>query len=450
MTRLNAILDTLPRTRFGRATRDVPAFRTCGVVGFYLAVATAMGGALLAGVSLLVMSVVAVICGASFFVYVYARRWLTGKETLELIDQVWFAELCTAGALLALGVPLLPYLDVLAVALCPFLSAGRVGCTLVGCCHGRPSSLGITYGEEHARDGFPAHLVGIRLFPVPALEALGLSAIGLTGLVALPFAPAGYVFAWFLVAYAILRFGLEWLRGDLRPQWLGLSKPQWMSILEFGVGLWIVEGVRGATGLRDLLLAGLLVLVLAATLSIRRRLDPRGALLGRPHLAELAGAVATALGNADLEGPPPTAIRTSQGVSIAISRTPVESGEHRHVSYSVVGGSPDCALLCELAAATLPTGAIGEVWWSDSGVLHVVCRIDAGAPAGEMRTRCDARTLYGLAVAGVQAAYAHVDERNGHAPRVGHRRGGAPGRADYFGRSPGVRAGGATLVRGIR
>ncbi|WP_437640233.1 hypothetical protein [Sorangium sp. So ce854] len=45
--------------------------------------------------------------------------------------------------------------------------------------------MGVVYGEEHARDGFPRHLVGVHLFPVPALESLGLLAIGVAGLVAL-------------------------------------------------------------------------------------------------------------------------------------------------------------------------------------------------------------------------------------------------------------------------
>ena len=33
-----------------------------------------------------------------------------------------------------------PYLDATALGLGAFLACGRVGCTLAGCCHGRPAS----------------------------------------------------------------------------------------------------------------------------------------------------------------------------------------------------------------------------------------------------------------------------------------------------------------------
>jgi hypothetical protein len=93
-----------------------------------------------------------------------------GTRDLELLNQVWFAEPCTAGALLAMGIPLLPHLDVLAVALCRFLAAGRVGCTLVGCCHGRVPSIDFVYGEEHMRDGSPRTWPTCGTFPCRPLR----------------------------------------------------------------------------------------------------------------------------------------------------------------------------------------------------------------------------------------------------------------------------------------
>jgi len=197
---INAFLDALPRTRVGSAHRQAPAFRTCGITGFYVALITLFAGGLLTGRSLVVLAAMALVSGLSFFVYTCLRKWVVGREELVLLEHVWFAFACNSGALLLLNQPVLPYLDLVSVALCPFLAAGRVGCTLVGCCHGLPSSIGIRYTEECAADGFPRHLVGIRLFPAPTLEGIGLVLISLVGLIALPFSVPGRVFAWFLLA----------------------------------------------------------------------------------------------------------------------------------------------------------------------------------------------------------------------------------------------------------
>jgi prolipoprotein diacylglyceryltransferase len=422
---LNQLLDTIPRTRFGRATREVPAFRTCGVVGYYLAVLVAMGGGLLAGVSLLVMAVVALVCAASFFVYVYVRRWLTGRETLELLDQVWFAELCTAGALLAIGVPLLPYLDVLAVALCPFLAAGRVGCTLVGCCHGRPSSIGFVYGEEHVRDGFPGYLAGVRLFPVPALEAAGLALIGLSGLLALPFAPAGHVFAWFLIAYAVLRFGLEWLRGDVRLQWLGLSKPQWMALVEFGIGLWIAGGAGSGFQLGDVLLVGVLVAALVVALVARRTFELRPRLLASVHLRELWEATAAPAGPNGVGLPVVPLRATSLGVSLGVSPADSEYDAVLHVSLSLPEGRRDLALLCELAAHAFPRLLPEAGRASAAGVLHL--RVPAG-PAPDVDLEAAERLGRALFGAVARALQAPIEEPSAAPPP-----GGIEPRRGYFG-----------------
>src|SRR5207253_2733687 len=113
-----------------------------------------------------------------------------------------------------------------------FLAFGRVGCTMVGCCHGRPGRIGLCYREEHADEGFPRYLVGVRLVPVQALESLGVAAIVGVG-VALVVAgsTSGTALAWYAAAYAVLRFFLEFLRGDAgrRYSW-GFSEAQWTSL----------------------------------------------------------------------------------------------------------------------------------------------------------------------------------------------------------------------------
>jgi hypothetical protein len=110
-------LDRLPRTRVGTAARTRPAFLVCGIAGFYGALVALVAGGLLAGRSLLVLAAVAAVSAASFYVWALGRRRITGRERLVLLEHVWFAEACVAGGLAAFGEPVLPYLDVMAVAL---------------------------------------------------------------------------------------------------------------------------------------------------------------------------------------------------------------------------------------------------------------------------------------------------------------------------------------------
>lgn len=451
MSRLNAFLDRLPRTRVGACSREGPAFRACGVTGFYLAVAAALAGGLLAGRELLVVLALCLACALSFFAYVYLRRWLTGVETLVLLEQVWTAEACCALALVALRAPVLPYLDVIAPAMALFLACGRVGCLLAGCCHGRPSALGIVYGEPAARDGFPRHLVGIRLFPVQAVEAAGLALIGLTGLAALPLAAPGRVFAWFLAGYGVLRFGTEGLRGDPRPHWLGISVPRWMALAEIGAAAWITRG--GQDPLRDGIIITLLLLALAAGLAARRAFDARPALVSPAHADELRRAIAggtsedgidaagralrraTALrdsgdgpdaagsavrraavgdsGDGDDATEPalrraialgnsgdgdhaagPTLRVTSAGVAVAVS--PAGAG-WLHVSLSQPDAPTDLEALCQLAADAFP-GLDPEGARAAGGVLHIPVRV-----ASSVDSHASGDALYGAVVRRLQS-----------------------------------------------
>jgi prolipoprotein diacylglyceryltransferase len=370
--------DRLPRTRVGSAAREAPAFRACGIAGFYAALIALVAGGLLGGLSLLVLGAVAMVSAASFFAWALLRRRITGRERLVLLEHVWFAELCVAAGLAAIGEPVLPYLDVMAVALCVFLAGGRVGCLLVGCCHGRPAAFGIRYGEEAAADGFPRHLVGVRLLPVPAIEAAGLLAIGASGLVAVPFAPAGTVFTWFLAAYALMRFGLEGLRGDRRPHVLGLSVNRWMCVVELTVAAALSARPLGA---RDAALGTFLAATLLTSLLIRRLRDPRRRLLGDDHLAELRETVRTLQARPAAE---PIAETTSGGVAVAVS--------DEHVSFSLIGGARDLSLLCELAAAGLPDAD------PDSAVLNgPVLHVRPG------RALAGADALYGALARRLQA-----------------------------------------------
>lgn len=348
---VNRWLDQLPRTRFGRWSREVPAFRSCGTIGFYAALVATLAGGLLRGASLMVLAVVAASCAFSFYGWASLRRAITSREELVLIEHVWIALLAASLTLRVLGQPALYHLDIIAVGLAIFLAAGRVGCLLVGCCHGKPAAMGITYGAEHALEGFPRHLVGVRLFPVPAIEALSLALIGLSGLAALPFAPAGSVSSWFLGAYSIVRFGLEGLRGDRRPHWWGLSVGRWMAVTELVVVAVILERSRGADWWRSP--AAIAVLVLGSLLLVgvvsRHRRSLARRLLRPRHLRSLRALVRERFETAE---PRPKGAKTEAGVTVALSRAEEAAG--CYVSLRLPDGLHDVALLAAVAARALP------------------------------------------------------------------------------------------------
>jgi Prolipoprotein diacylglyceryl transferase len=374
----------------GRLGREAPMFRTCGVVGFYAALVALLAAGLIRELSLLSLAVVALVCATSFFGWALLRRKLTGRETLVLLEHVWIALGCSTVALLLLGEPVLASLDAVAIALAVFLAAGRIGCTLVGCCHGRPSRLGISYPQGHVADGFPSHLVGVRLFPVALFEAASLLAIAAFGLVALPFAHQGAVLSWYLAAYAIVRFGLEAARGDSRPEFAGISVNRWMCLGELAVAFSLSERELGRN--RDLTTAvsiACLVVAVGVALAFVKRIDSRRILSGDDVEAARTIAESTATARyPDL----PAIGRTPAGVVVGAS--PGQGGG-RHLSFSTEPPR-DLPVICQFAALVAPrldptSAALGD------NALHVLDR------GGDALDSVRWEDLYGAIVRAEQA-----------------------------------------------
>ena len=395
--KINALLDELPRTRVGRLSREGPAFRACGIVGYYLALIVLLGGGLLAGRSLLVLAALALTCALSFYVYTYLRMWVTGHEQLVLLEHVWFALACCALVLWWMREPVLGYLDVVAVALCPFLAMGRVGCTLVGCCHGKPASIGIVYGEAAVRDGFPRYLSGVRLFPVPAIEAVGIVCIGVAGFIALPFARPGDVFVWYLLSYAVMRFGLEGLRGDKRPHLLGFSQARWMAVIDVALVLRLEADQWGtAEATRFAVLCVALILVVAWHWAR----DWRRSLLASAHVRSVRRlTIATLLHGSDRERPSMVPL-PSPNLRVAVS----PAGSAAHISLSLPSERDELPALCTLAAGAFPELDTEAAHYRPDRVLHLwVPGPLMEQPAADLRSDRIADSLYGSLVRRLQA-----------------------------------------------
>lgn len=134
------------------------------------------------------------------------------------------------------------YADIFAVVIPLFHAFGRVGCFFAGCCYG--------VAWEH---GISGRVLGsgvcerIPRFPVQLLEAFCLVVLFVFLLTAFLEGKAqGRLMAVYLSSYAVLRFALEFLRGDdIRGHFLHLSTSQWISLLTIiGVVVYLILSRR--------------------------------------------------------------------------------------------------------------------------------------------------------------------------------------------------------------
>ena len=143
---------------------------------------------------------------------------------------------------------------------------GRLGCHFAGCCFGGRCDLpiGITLPRVEMADGniWPNVFVeqaeqglvdwnalgSLPVWPVQLMEATGLFV--LTGILALLFVArlrVGIVFGVYLTAYSVLRFALEFLRGDEARGYViegVLSTSQGLSLLVLAAGVVVLVMAR--------------------------------------------------------------------------------------------------------------------------------------------------------------------------------------------------------------
>ena len=137
--------------------------------------------------------------------------------------------------------PLLKTGDFLIVALPLGHALGRIGCFLAGCCFGSPTTMpwGVRFTDPHSL--VAPELLHVPLHPTQLYESAG----NLILFVLLHYASKrphkdGKILAQYITYYSIMRFIIEFFRGDYRgAYWLGLSPSQWIALAAAAVSCWL-------------------------------------------------------------------------------------------------------------------------------------------------------------------------------------------------------------------
>lgn len=287
----NNCLDKLVRPEMNILHRSRSSFHVCGYTGLVFAIMLAITLVVYLGLSQWLIIGIIGIAMLTFLGLAMATKIITAEEQLIYYHHEIAIIIMAAIFLRILNQPVLPYLDLTILGIGIFLACGRVGCLMVGCCHGRSHKWGVCYRKEHADAGFTHYYVGVRLFPIQAVESIWVLFVVIVGVMfILRKQPPGEVLAWYIVTYSAGRFCLEFLRGDAeRPYIWGFSEAQWTSILLMsGV---VLAGFTGVIPFHIWHLAvtsGMIILMIIVTLHRHLSQTDQYRLLHPRHVKEVA------------------------------------------------------------------------------------------------------------------------------------------------------------------
>lgn len=139
------------------------------------------------------------------------------------------------GSLLNILTPLVPFGQ----------SFGRIGCFFGGCCYG--TKYDGMFAVQFPYNELSPDLSLYPRFPVQLLEAFlcFILFIALFIFTRKKVPGKGTSLGVYFICYGIIRFGLEFLRGDtIRGIWFGLSTSQWISLILIPAGVFLVINSR--------------------------------------------------------------------------------------------------------------------------------------------------------------------------------------------------------------
>ncbi len=129
------------------------------------------------------------------------------------------------------------FLDIYATVLPLGHAFGRIGCFFAGCCYGIEYDGVLSFTYSLSAGLTP---LGVPLLPIQLIESVLLFVLFAVLIVLLSKLSAnGIIFKIYLISYSVMRFVLEFFRGDAeRGAFLMLSTSQWVSILIVLIFIW--------------------------------------------------------------------------------------------------------------------------------------------------------------------------------------------------------------------
>lgn len=241
----------------------LPMYGLLAIVGFALAVVVAMRLAKRYGLPSSDVLFASFYCGIGIIIGAKLLYFITMlpkfianfdvflKNPFEVLIYV-FGGFVFYGGLIggALGVviyckqfklPVSPFMNVAAPAIPLMHGIGRLGCFCAGCCYGMEYDgiFAVTFPHNDLTEG----MSGVSRFPTQLVETV----VNLILFVCLYFfvkkrkRKDGQAIGIYLVVYSIMRFLLEFVRGDMiRGGLLGLSTSQWISVALFPLGIYLI------------------------------------------------------------------------------------------------------------------------------------------------------------------------------------------------------------------
>lgn len=377
MNPINRFFDTLARPEIKVFSHSRSAFKVCGFSGLILAILLGFGLTFFRGLSPWVMLGLIGVAMLTFLALAMFMKIISGEEQLIYYHHEIAIMVMAALFLKLLNYPLLPYLDIVILGIGTFLFCGRIGCLMVGCCHGNPNRLGVCYSHDHVEAGFTSYYEGIRLFPIQMVESLFVLLVVITGLLWLLIdAVPGQVMAWYIVAYDIGRFVFEFFRGDAdRPYYLGFSEAQWISVF---LMIAIVAAEYKGWLIFHLwhVIAAAVMVVSMVLVSIYRLFNGtiHHKLFNPRHVREVAHAVTMAKNDEPLPGKV-TITSTSLGFHISSGQVQEDGSDLCHYTFSLQDRTMDQQTADSLARLILRlkqhTGA-KELLNRTPGVFHLI------------------------------------------------------------------------------
>lgn len=168
---------------------------------------------------------------------------------------VWYGGLIAALIVAALYVrhyklPVLPYIDCFAPAVALGHAIGRLGCTMAGCCFGKHIGHDAWYAMIFPADVGSFAPSNVPLYPTQLMEAGAELVIFALLLIVRHYKKfSGQVIAAYLILYGVVRFVIEFFRGDMDrgfviPDVLSMSQVVSIGMVLLGavIYLWQLRG----------------------------------------------------------------------------------------------------------------------------------------------------------------------------------------------------------------